>query len=110
MFLIKFQIIFLILFLLQRFPNFKRKKMPRSHHRKKHKEHVRQFKHTQEGFAGPSPSARTRASVIMGIAGALIGSAVAYFATNGSIPWVAGGFVAGAIGGYYVGKMMDKAS
>jgi tetrahydromethanopterin S-methyltransferase subunit C len=82
--------------------------MARSHHRKKHKEHLRQFRHSQEGLSTTSPSARTKASVVMGIAGAVLGFAVAYFATNGSIPWIIGGLVVGAVGGYYLGKTIDR--
>lgn len=84
--------------------------MARSHHRKKHKSHLRQFRNSQEGLSESSPSSRSNATVIMSIAGAILGTAVSYFATNGSWPWVIGGLVVGTIGGYYVGKTMDKAS
>ncbi len=81
--------------------------MARSHHRKKHKEHLRQFKQSQDGASIPA-AARSKASVVFGILGALIGFAVCYFATNGILLWSAFGLLAGSTAGYYIGRNVDK--
>jgi membrane associated rhomboid family serine protease len=81
--------------------------MARSHHRKKHKQHVKQFKHSYETVTD-SPKSRSKAVWVFGIAGALVGFAVGYFASIGSIIWSAAGLIAGAIAGYYIGQRIDK--
>lgn len=81
--------------------------MARSHHRKKHKEHLRQFKHSHETSA-VSPAAKSRAAVVFAILGALVGIAVGYFATHGSLIWVAVGLAAGGAIGYFIGRNIDE--
>ncbi len=81
--------------------------MARSHHRKKHKEHLRQFKQSHDGASIPT-AARSKASVVFGILGALIGFAVCYFATDGSLLWASAGLAAGGFAGYFIGKNIDK--
>ena len=80
--------------------------MARSHHRKNHKEHLKQFKHSHDTATSAS-KARTKASSVFTIAGALVGFAVSYFATQGSIIWVAVGLLTGAGIGYMIGKKVD---
>ena len=79
--------------------------MARSHHRKKHKEQLRQFKHKEETTY---PKAKSKAANIFAISGAIIGLAVSYFASEGSIRWIFTGLVAGGIAGYFIGRKIDK--
>jgi hypothetical protein len=79
--------------------------MARSHHRKKHKEHLRQFK--QKGETVSSTPPKSKASGIFTVGGAIIGLAVTYFATQASVLWVVIGVVAGGAAGYFVGRRMD---
>jgi len=81
--------------------------MARSHHRKKHKAHLRQFRHAND-ITGTASNAKTKASSVFAIAGALAGFAISYFATQGSWPWVAGGLAVGAAIGYFIGKTIDS--
>jgi hypothetical protein len=80
------------------------KVMARSHHRKKHKSHLQQFKQTQE-VAGTTGS--TKVSSMFGIIGAITGGAVGFFASQGSWIWIGLGVVTGALVGYYLGKKLD---
>ena len=80
--------------------------MARSHHRKKHKEHLRQFKHSQETVAGASGKSKTVG--IFTIIGAATGFAVGYFATQGVILWISIGILAGAAAGFYIGRRIDS--
>jgi len=79
--------------------------MARSHHRKKHKEHLRQFKNKGETI---SSTPKSKASGIFAVGGAIIGLAVTYFATQGSLLWMLIGAIAGGIGGYLIGRKVDS--
>ena len=81
--------------------------MPRSHHRKKHKTQLRQFKHEHDDSALGSSTAKTKAVVVFTIIGAIIGSAVAFFASNQSVPWIISWLIPGIIAGYFIGKRID---
>ena len=81
--------------------------MARSHHRKKHKQHLQQFKHSQE-IAADKPKSKSSATWVFGIAGAILGFAVSYFATSGAILWVIAGLFAGTAAGYFIGKKIDS--
>ena len=81
--------------------------MARSHHRKKHKSHLQQFRHSHD-VAGPREGSSGKATIVFAIAGALFGFAIVYFATSGSIPWMIGGAIAGGIAGYFIGKKIDQ--
>ena len=81
--------------------------MARSHHRKKHKEHLRQFKHKGDTV---SSTPKSKASGIFTIAGAIIGLAVSYFGSQGSILWIVIGVVVGGTAGYFVGRKIDSDS
>lgn len=48
-----------------------------------------------------------KATIVFAIGGALFGFALVYFATSGSIPWIAAGAAAGGLLGYYIGKRVD---
>lgn len=79
--------------------------MARSHHRKKHKEHVKQFRHSHD-TATPSGSNGKATNIVM-IIGALTGFAVAFFASGGVLLWMMVGLLLGAAGGYFAGKRID---
>ena len=79
--------------------------MARSHHRKKHKEQLRHFKHKEETtFSTP----KSKAANIFALMGAIVGLAVGYFATDGTIIWVIAGVAIGGIAGYLVGRKVDS--
>jgi len=78
--------------------------MARSHHRKKHKEQLRQFKNKGETV---SHAPKSKASGIFTIGGAIIGLAVTYFGTQGSVLWILVGAVAGGLVGYLIGRKVD---
>jgi uncharacterized membrane protein YfcA len=80
--------------------------MARSHHRKKHKTQLKQFKHSHDTTA-TSPRSRTKASSVFAVVGSLAGFAISYFATRGALMWVALGILAGAAIGYYIGRSVD---
>ncbi len=80
--------------------------MARSHHRKKHKEHLRQYQHEHDSTTA-SP-AKGKAVKVFIVAGAIIGLAVSYFASDRSIVWSIIGIIAGAAAGYFLGNSIDK--
>ena len=81
--------------------------MARSHHRKKHKQHLQQFKNSQETVAD-TPKSKSSATWVFGIAGAILGFSVSYFASSGDILWLAAGLIAGSATGYLIGKKIDS--
>lgn len=81
--------------------------MARSHHRKKHKEQLRHFKQKEE-TTWSSP--KSKAANVFAISGAVIGLAISYFSTEGSLVWIAIGVIAGALAGYLVGKRIDESN
>lgn len=80
--------------------------MARSHHRKKHKEHLRHYQHTHEPLT-PKP-ATGKITGTIAIIGVILGIAVGYFATDGILLWVAFGAIAGGLAGYLGGHYFDK--
>lgn len=80
--------------------------MARSHHRKKHKEHLRQFK-TSHDTGKISSSARIKTTGIFTVLGAATGFAISYFATGLNIIWAIVSVIAGGIAGYYIGQKID---
>ncbi|MFN8290666.1 MAG: hypothetical protein U0U70_10440 [Chitinophagaceae bacterium] len=81
--------------------------MARPHHRKKHKSHLRQFRHTHDTSVS-SEKAKGRAVSVFTIAGALAGFAIGYFATQGTMLWVVLGLLAGGAAGYFIGRRLEK--
>lgn len=79
--------------------------MARSHHRKKHKTHLRQYQQTHEG--GMERSRRTKATGPLVVIGLILGLALGYFG-SGTTLWIAGAAIAGAIIGYLIGQYLDK--
>lgn len=80
--------------------------MARSHHRKKHKEHLRQYQHNQEGNL--SNLKKGKATGTFTAIGIIVGAAIGYFATDGVILWVALVAVAGGLAGFLTGHYIDK--
>jgi hypothetical protein len=79
--------------------------MARSHHRKKHKEHLRQFKHSHDTV---DTKAKGKASYTFLIIGAIVGFAICAFASSGATLWMVIGFVAGGAAGYFIGRNVDN--
>ena len=82
--------------------------MANPHHRKKHKEHLKQFQNRVASQTG-EPKAKAKASSVFGIGTAVAGLAVFYFATQGDFVWAAAGAIIGGVIGYLIGKSVDKA-
>jgi uncharacterized protein YcfJ len=81
--------------------------MARSHHRKKHKEHLRQYQHNHEGASNQAK--KRKVSGTIAVIGAIVGMSVGYFTTNGVPLWIASGAVAGGLAGFLIGRYLDKA-
>jgi VIT1/CCC1 family predicted Fe2+/Mn2+ transporter len=86
-------------------PTFKIK-MARSHHRKKHKEHLRQYQHSHE-TASPSSAKGTITGAVT-IIGVILGAAIGYFLTDGVLLWVGFGVITGGLAGWLAGRYIDK--
>lgn len=80
--------------------------MARPHHRKKHKEHLRQFKHSHE-VTKTVKAKEGSATVVFALGGAIVGLLLGYFAGGGSVAWLIGGFVVAGVGGYLIGQRID---
>lgn len=79
--------------------------MARPHHRKKHREQLKQFRHKDETHtAGP----RTKAAWIMAVVGAVFGIGISYIATQGDWIWIAVSLAVFAVAGYLVGRRIDR--
>jgi uncharacterized membrane protein YfcA len=83
--------------------------MARPHHRKGHKEHLKQFQNRTAGNTGESKS-RSKASSVFAVGGAVAGLAIFFFATQGDFVWAIAGTIVGAALGYFVGKNIEKAA
>ncbi|HEX7904738.1 MAG TPA: hypothetical protein VF487_12735 [Chitinophagaceae bacterium] len=79
--------------------------MARSHHRKKHKEHLRQFKDKE---ANSAITGKSNAASIFAIVGGIAGLAISYIAADGSIIWMIAGLLVGGIAGYFIGRSVDR--
>jgi hypothetical protein len=80
--------------------------MARSHHRKKHKEHLRQYQHNHEG--GSAKAKKAKVSGTIAIVGVVVGAAVGYFTTDGNATWIAFGAVLGGLAGWLTGRYLDR--
>ena len=83
--------------------------MARPHHRKGHKEHLKQFQNRAAGNTGES-KVKAKASSVFAVGGAIVGLAILYFATQGDFVWALGGAIIGAALGYLIGKNIDTAA
>lgn len=82
--------------------------MARSHHRKKHKQHVKQFKQSHDtGTAAAAAKTKVSGTWVFTIAGLALGLAVGFFA-SGTVLWIAVGAIAGTALGYYIGSRVDR--
>ena len=79
--------------------------MARSHHRKKHKEHLRQFQHAHENVA---QKPKGKAANVFTIVGAVAGLAIGYFSSDRSPVWSIVAALAGAGAGYLFGRSIDR--
>ncbi len=82
--------------------------MARTHHRKKHKEHVRQFKQDHENANSSSSSSKGKTTNLFTFIGAATGLGISYFAAGADIVWLAVGLVAGGVIGFYIGRKIDS--
>ena len=82
--------------------------MARPHHRKGHKEHLKQFQNRTAGNTGESKT-KAKASSVFAVGGAVVGLAILYFATQGNFIWALGGTIIGAAIGYLIGKNIESA-
>jgi hypothetical protein len=80
--------------------------MARSHHRKKHKEHLRQYQHHQD--TGSTRVKKAKVGGTFAIVGLILGAAIGYFGTDGKATWIALGALAGGLAGYFAGRYFDK--
>jgi membrane associated rhomboid family serine protease len=78
--------------------------MARSHHRKKHKQHLQQFKHRSDTGTGKAAS---KGSSVFAVGGAVFGFAISYMAFSGNIAGMIGGVLVGGAIGYFLGKKID---
>lgn len=79
--------------------------MARSHHRKKHKEHLRQYQHAHESVVQKQ---KGKAANVFTIVGAVAGLAIGYFASDRSAVWSIIAALAGAAAGYFFGRGIDR--
>jgi hypothetical protein len=78
--------------------------MARSHHRKKHKAHLQQFKHSQDTAI---PKAKGKAAYVFLVIGAIAGLLIGYFASQGAVGWIGIGLMVGGLAGYFIGRRVD---
>ena len=81
--------------------------MANPHHRKKHKEHLKQFQNRIASQTGESKT-KAKASSVFAVGGAVVGMAVLFFATQSNIIWTIGGAAVGAVIGYLIGQNIDR--
>ena len=79
--------------------------MARSHHHKKHKAHLQQFKHSQDTAV---PKAKGKAAYVFLIIAAIVGLLIGYFASNGAVAWMGIGLAVGGLVGYLIGRRVDS--
>ena len=83
--------------------------MANPHHRKKHKEHLKQFQNRIASQTGESKQ-KAKGSSVFALGGFIAGLAIFYFATQGDFVWAAVGAVIGGAVGYLIGKNIDRAA
>jgi hypothetical protein len=80
--------------------------MPRTHHRKGHKQHLQNFKHQQND--GDNVGGKKQASSVLIIIGAVIGLAIGYMSSSGQWLWMMAGAAIFGIVGFIIGNKIDK--
>ena len=78
--------------------------MARTHHRRKHKQHLEQFKHRQDATASAPHS---RATTVFAVVGLIAGLFTSYFIFDGALLPVIAIAIIAAVLGYYIGKSVD---
>jgi len=81
--------------------------MGRTHHRKKHKENLRQFKQSHDSTTTSKAVKKGKSTRLFTIIGGAIGLGVTYFASLTWV-WLIVGVVTGLIAGYVVGNKIEK--
>lgn len=79
--------------------------MARSHHRKKHKAHVQQFRHRGDVVEHP---VKGNTAITFLIIGAIVGFLICYFVTEGTLIWSLAGLLTGALAGFLLGRSIDR--
>ena len=79
--------------------------MARPHHRKKHKQHLQQFKNRGNTA---TDTAKSKGSNVFAVGGGFFGLAIGYIASSGNIAWIVTGLIVGAVAGYLVGNRIDS--
>jgi Flp pilus assembly protein TadB len=79
--------------------------MARSHHRKSHKQHLQNFKQHKENA---SVKGKAKTTGVFGLIGLVLGMAIGYIATSGSLLWMGVFAIVFGIVGYLVGQKLDK--
>ncbi|MBK8951875.1 MAG: hypothetical protein IPM85_05750 [Chitinophagaceae bacterium] len=81
--------------------------MARSHHRKAHKQRLKDYKHVHEDLAHVRQ--KTGTTFVFTLLGIVLGGTVGYIATGGALLWIAAGIVVMGFAGYLLGKRVEKA-
>jgi ABC-type dipeptide/oligopeptide/nickel transport system permease subunit len=81
--------------------------MARSHHRKKHKSHLKQFKQSHDNSVTTSGK-KGKVTATFTLLGAATGFGIAYFATAGNMTGIIIGLIVGAVTGYFIGHRIDQ--
>jgi outer membrane lipoprotein SlyB len=80
--------------------------MARSHHRKKHKQNLRNYQHSRDVTVKKS---KAKVTGLFTVIGTFLGIGIGYFATGAALPMIIAA-VAGTAIGYYIGKKMDESA
>ncbi len=78
--------------------------MARSHHRKKHKQHLRTYQNSKDVTI---KAGKAKVTVLFTLLGLALGLGITYFAVNTVIALFIGAAVGGLVG-YLIGKKMDE--
>ena len=79
--------------------------MANPHHRKNHKQHLRQYQKSRNSY---KTDVKAKGTNVFAIVGAVIGLAIGYFASDSQLIWMLAGTLAGAGLGYLAGKKIDE--
>lgn len=78
--------------------------MARPHHRKKHKQHLREYLKSRNRYR---TGAKAKGTNVFAIVGAVVGLAVGYFGSDSNLVWMLVGLAIGAGLGYFFGKKIE---